>query len=71
MNSNYVIFMKNMNEFKTQLEKTNNDSYKKVLKAVKDFIDAVDSMNDLNPKEAEEFINIVTSSLAFSTITKN
>lgn len=70
MNDNYVIFMKKMNQFKTQLEKNNNDSYKKVLKAIKDFIDAVDSMHDLNPKETEEFIKIVTSSLALSNIKK-
>lgn len=71
MNDNYVIFMKKINGFKEQLEKANNDSYKKILKALKDFIDAVDSMHDLNPKEAEEFANIVFSSLAFSEITKN
>ena len=70
MNVNYENFMKKMNEFKTQLEINNNDSYKKVLKAVKDFIDAVDSMHDLNPKEAEEFLKIVSSSFAFSTIEK-
>lgn len=70
MNDNYVIFMQRMNQFKSQLEKNNNDSYKKVLKTVKDFIDAVDSMHDLNPKEAEEFVKIVTSSLAFSNIKK-
>ena len=53
------------------MEKTNNDSYKKILKALKDFIDAVDSMNDLNPEEAKEFMSIVSSSLAFSTIVKS
>lgn len=62
--------MKKMNEFKIQLEINNNDSYKNVLKAIKDFINAVDSMHDLNPKEAEEFIKIVTTSLAFSDIRK-
>lgn len=70
MNDNYVNFMQRMNQFKSQLEKHNNDSYKKVLKAVKDFIVAVDSMHDLNPKEAEEFVKIVTSSLVFSNIEK-
>lgn len=69
-NDNYVNFMQRMNQFKSQLEKNNNDSYKKVLKAVKDFIGAVDSMHDLNPKEAEEFVKIVTSSLVFSNIEK-
>lgn len=29
MNTNYAIFMENVNGFKVQLEKTNNDSYKK------------------------------------------
>lgn len=71
MNNNYAIFMKNMNDFKAQLEKANNDSYKKVLKALKDFIDAVDSMNDLNPEEANEFMKIVSSSWIFSAITKS
>lgn len=70
MNANYEIFMKKMNEFKKQLEINNNDSYKNVLKAVKDFINAVDSMHDLNPKEAEKFAKIVTTSLAFSDINK-
>lgn len=70
MNVNYENFMKKMNEFKTQLEINNNDSYKNVLKAVKEFIDAVDSMHNLNSKEAEEFLKIVSSSFAFSTIAK-
>ncbi len=70
MDRDYAIFMQSINEIKDKLEKENNDSYKKILKALKDFIDAVDSMHDLNPKEAEEFINIVCSSYAFSQITK-
>ena len=37
MDYNYVIFMINMNEFKTKLAKINNDSYKKILKVVKRF----------------------------------
>lgn len=59
-----------MNQFKAKLEKNNNDSYKKVLKSVKDFIDEGDSMHDLNPKETEEFVKIVISSLALSNIKK-
>lgn len=70
MDRDYTIFMQSINEIKDKLEKENNDSYKKILKALKDFIDAVDSMHDLNPKEAEEFIYIVSSSYAFSQITK-
>lgn len=70
MDRDYTIFMQSINEIKDKLEKENNDSYKKILKALKDFIDAVDSMHDLNPKETEEFINIVSSSYAFSQITK-
>ena len=70
MDRDYTIFMQSINEIKDKLEKENNDSYKKILKALKDFIDAVDSMHDLNLKEAEEFINIVSSSYAFSQITK-
>ena len=70
MDRDYTIFMQSINEIKDKLEKENNDSYKKILKALKDFIDAVDSMHDLNPKEAEEFIIIVSSSYAFSQITK-
>ena len=67
MDKDYTIFIQSINEIKDKLEKGNNDSYKKILKAL---IDAVDSMHDLNPKEAEEFINIVSSSYAFSQITK-
>lgn len=70
MDRDYAIFIQSINEIKDKLEKENNDSYKKVLKALKDFIDAVNSMHDLNRKEAEEFINIVSSSYAFSQITK-
>lgn len=70
MDRDYTIFMQSINEIKDKLEKENNDSYKKILKALKDFIDAVDSMHDLNSKEAEEFIYIVSSSYAFSQITK-
>lgn len=70
MDRDYTIFMQSINEIKDKLEKENNDSYKKILKALKDFIGAVDSMHDLNPKEAEEFINTVSSSYAFSQITK-
>ncbi len=70
MDKDYTAFIQSINEIKDKLEKENNDSYKKILKALKDFIDAVDSMHDLNPKEAEEFINIVSSSYAFSQITK-
>lgn len=43
---------------------------KKILKALKDFIDAVDSMHDLNPKEAEEFKRIVQACLTSSLIAK-
>ena len=56
MDNNYLTFMNNMIAIKEQLEKNNSDSYKKILDAVKDFIEAVDSINKLNPKEAKEIL---------------
>ena len=43
MDNNYLTFMNNMIAIKEQLEKNNSDSYKKILDAVKDFIEAVDA----------------------------
>lgn len=71
MDNNYLTFMNNMITIKEQLEKNNSDSYKKILDAVKDFIEAVDSINKLNPKEAKEFQNIVLSALTASMIGNN
>lgn len=71
MDNNYRTFMNNMVAIKAQLEKNNSDSYKKILDAVKDFIEAVDSMNKLNPAEAKEFQNIVLSAFAASMIENN
>lgn len=71
MDNNYLTFMNNMIAIKVQLEKNNSDSYKKILDAVKDFIEAVDSINKLNPKEAKEFQNIVLSALTASMIGSN
>lgn len=71
MDNNYMAFMNNMVAIKAQLEKNNSDSYKKILDAVKDFIEAVDSMNKLNPEEAKEFQNIVLSALTASMIKNN
>lgn len=70
MDRDYAIFIQSINEIKDKLEKENNDSYKKILKALKDFIDAADSMHDLNPKEAEEFKRIVQACLTSSLIAK-
>lgn len=41
------------------------------MNAVKDFIEAVDSMNKLNPEEAKEFQNIVLPALTASMIENN
>lgn len=71
MDNNYITFMNNMIAIKAQLEKNNSDRYKKILDAVKDFIEAVDSMNKLNPEEAKEFQNIVLSALTASVIGNN
>lgn len=71
MDNNYITFMNNMIAIKAQLEKNNSDSYKKILDAVKDFIEAVDSMNKLNPIEAKEFQNIVLTALTASMIGNN
>ncbi len=71
MDNNYMAFMNNMIAIKAQLEKNNSDSYKKILDAVKDFIEAVDSMNKLNPEEVKEFQNIVLSALTASVIGNN
>lgn len=70
MDRDYAIFMQSINEIKDKLEKGNNDSYKKILKAIKDLIDAIESVRDLNSAEMEEFKKIVCSSLTSSLITK-
>ena len=70
MDRDYAIFIQSINEIKDKLEKENNDSYQKILKAIKDLIDAIESVRDLNPKEMEEFKRIVQSCLTPSLIAK-
>lgn len=64
----YNLFKNSMSEYIKKSENLSNESHKKVLDAVKDFLEAIDSLGKLNPIEANEFLTIISKALASSLI---
>ena len=60
---NYELFRKGMTNYKMQLENSGIESDKRVVEAVKDFLEALDSMNKLNREEENKFLQLVAASL--------
>lgn len=65
MNYNYKTFISIINNYEKELEQ-NKDSNYKVLKAIKDVKDALDSVRELNQQEYNLFSEILMLSLAGS-----
>lgn len=64
-NYNYEVFLAIINNYEKELEK-NKDSNYKVLKAIKDVKDALNSVSELNQKEYNLFSQVLALSLASS-----
>ena len=64
-NYSYEVFLAIINNYEKELEK-NKDSNYKVLKAIKDVKDALNSVIELNQKEYNLFSQVLALSLASS-----
>lgn len=64
-NYSYEVFLAIINNYEKELEK-NKDSNYKVLKAIKDVKDALNSVSELNQKEYNLFSQVLALSLASS-----
>ena len=63
----YATFVREVNK---HAEQQRNDSNQKVFKALQDTIKTLDSMNKLNPQEANMYLQILFASLTASAIKK-
>lgn len=72
MNYNYDLktFITTINNFEKELEK-NKESNEKIIKAIKDTTDALDSIKDLNQNEFNVYSQILLASFGCSYIFKN
>jgi hypothetical protein len=77
MNNNYVydrnIFITRMEEYQQQVEKMNQniDSNRKLLKALKDSMEAFDSLSALNREEADQYLRILCAAVSSSFVIRN
>lgn len=69
-NYDYETFITTINNYEKELEK-NKESNEKIIKAIKDTKDALDSVKDLNQNEFNVYSQILLASLGCYYISKN
>lgn len=67
----YNTFIKIVNDYKQQVQKDNTESAKRILKALKDTMDAYDSIRELSIQEQNVVMGILMNSMAASYILNN
>ncbi len=68
---NYNLFMQSLDNLVKQLEKSNNESDKKILDTLKKTIDALKSVSELNQNETQAFLNLLSFSVGSSVVLTN
>lgn len=68
---NYNLFMQSLDNLVKQLEKSNNESDKKILDTLKKTIDALKSVSELNQNETQAFLNLLSFSVGTSVVLTN
>ena len=67
----YNTFIKVVNDYKQQVQGENTESAKRILKALKDTMDAYDSVRELSIQEQNVVMGILMNSMAASYILNN